>query len=109
MAEPGDIPSGSTQEKGASPPRGALSTSLEWILNALNCLGSVWIFVLMILINLVYLLRRAQKIRFGSLQAWMTSHIATGILPSCSPSCTERCHPATRPGGTPSGGSSSCS
>jgi TRAP-type mannitol/chloroaromatic compound transport system permease small subunit len=39
-------------ETGASPPRGALSTSLEWILNGLNGLGSAWIFVLMILINL---------------------------------------------------------
>lgn len=51
-AEPGDIPSGLYLESGAPPPRGALSASLEWILNALNGLGSIWIFVLMILINL---------------------------------------------------------
>ncbi|MBT5051351.1 MAG: TRAP transporter small permease [Rhodospirillaceae bacterium] len=56
MAEPGDesgdIPSGLYLETGAPPPRGALSASLEWILNSLNGLGSIWIFVLMILINL---------------------------------------------------------
>lgn len=51
-AEPGDIPSGLYLESGAPPPRGALSASLEWILNGLNGLGSIWIFVLMILINL---------------------------------------------------------
>lgn len=52
MVEPGDIPSGIYQETGAPPPRGALSASLEWVLNALNGLGSLWIFVLMVLINL---------------------------------------------------------
>ena len=52
MAEPGETPSGGIMEKGASPPRGALSASLEWILNGLNGLGSIWIFVLTILINL---------------------------------------------------------
>ncbi len=51
-SEPGESPSGSTMEKGASPPRGALSASLEWTLNRLNGLGSLWIFVLRILINL---------------------------------------------------------
>jgi thioredoxin reductase/Pyruvate/2-oxoacid:ferredoxin oxidoreductase delta subunit/cytochrome b561 len=37
---------------------------------------------LLIVVNLLYLLRRAQKagFTFGSLKAWMTSHIATGIL-----------------------------
>ena len=36
----------------------------------------------MIVGNLLYLLRRAPGVRFnfGSLQAWMTSHVATGIL-----------------------------
>ena len=39
----------------------------------------------LIVINLVYLLRRAPGLRqrvftWGSLQAWMTSHVATGIL-----------------------------
>ncbi len=36
----------------------------------------------MIAVNLLYVLRRAPrfKLRFGSLQAWMTSHVATGIL-----------------------------
>ena len=51
-SEPGESPSGSIMEKGASPPRGALSASLERILNGLNGLGSIWIFVLTILINL---------------------------------------------------------
>jgi len=37
---------------------------------------------LMILINLAYLIRRSPRLQFqwGSLQTWMTSHIATGIL-----------------------------
>jgi thioredoxin reductase/NAD-dependent dihydropyrimidine dehydrogenase PreA subunit len=36
----------------------------------------------MIVVNLLYLARRSQawRIKFGSLQSWMTSHIATGIL-----------------------------
>lgn len=36
----------------------------------------------LILVNLAYLLRRSPRIRFtfGSLQTWMTSHLATGIL-----------------------------
>ncbi len=36
----------------------------------------------MIAVNLLYLARRSQawRIKFGSLQSWMTSHIATGIL-----------------------------
>ena len=51
-AEPGEPVSGSTIGTGASPPRGALSSSLAWVLNSLNCLGSIWIFVLTILINL---------------------------------------------------------
>lgn len=50
--EPVDTPSGIYLETGAPPPRGALSACLEWVLNALNGLGSIWIFVLMILINL---------------------------------------------------------
>ena len=34
------------------------------------------------MVNLLYLIRRTPryKVRLGSLQAWMTSHIATGIL-----------------------------
>jgi TRAP-type mannitol/chloroaromatic compound transport system permease small subunit len=50
--ESGNIPPVSSLETRASPPRGVLSASLEWILNALNGLGSLWIFVLMVLINL---------------------------------------------------------
>ena len=50
--ESGNTLPGNSLETGASPPRGALSASLEWILNALNGLGSLWIFVLMVLINL---------------------------------------------------------
>lgn len=36
----------------------------------------------LIFVNLLYLLRRGQKLgfTFGSLRAWMTSHVATGIL-----------------------------
>ncbi len=36
----------------------------------------------LVIVNLLYLLRRAQKLKFtfGSIKAWMTSHIATGIL-----------------------------
>jgi hypothetical protein len=36
----------------------------------------------LIVVNLVYLLRRSQALRitWGSLRAWMTSHVATGIL-----------------------------
>ncbi len=35
-----------------------------------------------IVVNLLYLLRRSQKLglRFGSLRTWMTSHVATGVL-----------------------------
>jgi thioredoxin reductase len=38
--------------------------------------------VLAILANLTYLLRRSQKLgfRFGSMRAWMTSHVGTGIV-----------------------------
>jgi thioredoxin reductase len=37
---------------------------------------------LLVVVNLLYLLRRSPRVRFdfGSLQAWMTSHVATGIL-----------------------------
>ena len=51
-AEPGETIPGNTLGIGPSPPRGALSSSLAWILNSLNGLGSIWIFVLTILINL---------------------------------------------------------
>jgi thioredoxin reductase/Pyruvate/2-oxoacid:ferredoxin oxidoreductase delta subunit len=36
----------------------------------------------LITVNLLYLMRRANKLgpKFGSLKAWMTSHVATGIL-----------------------------
>jgi len=34
----------------------------------------------LVLLNLLYLARRARWLRLGSLQGWMTSHIATGIL-----------------------------
>ncbi|MCB9916254.1 MAG: NAD(P)-binding domain-containing protein [Planctomycetes bacterium] len=37
---------------------------------------------LLVVVNLAYLLRRSPRVRFawGSLRAWMTSHVATGIL-----------------------------
>lgn len=36
----------------------------------------------LIVVNLLYLIRRSPRIRFqlGSLQTWMTSHVATGVL-----------------------------
>ena len=51
MAKPEEISSGEPSKTGAPPPRGALSASLEFIVNGLNGLGSIWIFVLMVLIN----------------------------------------------------------
>lgn len=36
--------------------------------------------VALIVVNLAYLLRRAGRVRFGSLTTWMTSHVATGVL-----------------------------
>ncbi len=38
---------------------------------------------LLVVVNLAYLLRRAPRVKwfcFGTLQAWMTSHVATGVL-----------------------------
>ena len=45
-------------------------------------LGAGIAAAILILFNLSYLLRRAANgpIRFGSLQAWMTSHVATGLF-----------------------------
>lgn len=45
-------------------------------------LGAGILGAVLILMNLCYLLRRAPRgpIRLGSLQAWMTSHVATGLL-----------------------------
>ena len=56
---------------------------------------------LMIVVNLVYVLRRSPRIRLniGSLQAWMTSHVATGILALL---CA-MVHAAMAPGDTPGG------
>jgi len=47
--------------------------------------AGLWLGILataMVVINLLYLLRRSPRVPFhlGSLQLWMTSHIATGIL-----------------------------
>jgi len=44
---------------------------------ALGCTAT-----LLVVVNLLYLVRRSPRFRFhlGSLQTWMTSHIATGIL-----------------------------
>ena len=55
----------------------------------------------MVAINLLYLVRRSPRlrIRIGSLQAWMTSHIATGILALL---CA-LLHGAMAPGDTPGG------
>ncbi len=55
----------------------------------------------MVAINLLYLVRRSprMRLRIGSLQAWMTSHIATGILALL---CA-LLHGAMSPGDTPGG------
>jgi len=57
--------------------------------------------VALILANLLYLVRRAQWLRvtFGSLQAWMSTHVATGILALL---CAMM-HGAMRPGDSPGG------
>jgi hypothetical protein len=54
---------------------------------------------LLIVVNLLYLLRREQKFTFGSLKTWMTSHIATGILALL----LALLHGAMSPGNTPGG------
>ena len=55
----------------------------------------------LIVVNLVYLLRRSPSfpLRWGSLQVWMTSHVATGILALL----TALLHGAMAPGDTPGG------
>ena len=60
-----------------------------------------FISVAMIVANLAYLLRRAPRIpfRWGSLERWMTSHVATGILALL---CAIL-HGAMAPGDTPGG------
>ncbi|HEX5137004.1 MAG TPA: NAD(P)-binding domain-containing protein [Planctomycetota bacterium] len=57
--------------------------------------------VALILANLLYLVRRSQWLRvtFGSLQAWMSVHVATGILALL---CAMM-HGAMRPGDSPGG------
>jgi len=55
----------------------------------------------MVVVNLLYLVRRSPRIRFslGSLKLWMTSHVATGILALL---CA-LLHGAMAPGETPGG------
>lgn len=55
----------------------------------------------LILVNLVYLLRRSPDfpLRWGSLQLWMTSHVGTGVLALL----TALLHGAMAPGNTPGG------
>jgi thioredoxin reductase len=57
--------------------------------------------VALIVTNLLYLVRRSQWLRvtFGSLQAWMSTHVATGILALL---CAMM-HGAMRPGDSPGG------
>jgi thioredoxin reductase len=57
--------------------------------------------VALIAVNLLYLVRRSSRFRFtlGSLQAWMSSHVATGILALL---CA-MLHGAMRPGDSPGG------
>jgi len=57
--------------------------------------------VALIVVNLLYLVRRSSRFRwsFGSLQTWMSTHVATGILALL---CA-MIHGAMRPGDTPGG------
>jgi thioredoxin reductase len=57
--------------------------------------------VLLILVNLLYLVRRSPRINwtFGSLKVWMSSHVATGILALLA----AMLHGAMRPGSSPGG------
>ncbi len=53
----------------------------------------------LIVANLLYLARRSLRWKFGSLQAWMSTHVATGILALL---CAMM-HGAMRPGDSPGG------
>jgi hypothetical protein len=57
--------------------------------------------VALVIVNLLYLVRRSPRInwKFGSLQGWMTSHVATGILAFL---CA-MLHGAMTPGSSPGG------
>jgi thioredoxin reductase/Pyruvate/2-oxoacid:ferredoxin oxidoreductase delta subunit len=55
--------------------------------------------VTLIAANLLYLVRRSGRFRLGSLRAWMSSHVATGVLAIL---CAMM-HGAMRPGDTPGG------
>jgi len=54
--------------------------------------------MLLVTVNLLYLARRSPSValRFGSLRAWMTSHVATGILALLAATL----HAAMSPGNT---------
>jgi ferredoxin len=56
----------------------------------------------LIAVNLLYLVKRkgSRWLAFGSLRAWMTSHVATGILALCLGRCTARWIRATPSVGT---------
>ena len=51
MTVPGPDNDSSANTEMAPPKGSAISAALEWTLSSMNALGSVWIFVLMILIN----------------------------------------------------------
>lgn len=56
----------------------------------------------LVVLNLAYLLRRAQGVRWltwGSLQSWMTLHIATGVLALLTALLHGALAPASTPGG----------
>jgi len=57
--------------------------------------------IALIVLNLVYLLRRspASRLRVGSLQAWMTSHVATGVLAFLCATLHAAMAPRNTPGG----------
>ena len=60
--------------------RGVYGGTFTLLVHDLERLGIA--ATVMIVVNLAYLLRRSPSIKFnlGSLQLWMTSHVATGIL-----------------------------
>ncbi|MDH3591350.1 MAG: NAD(P)-binding domain-containing protein [Planctomycetota bacterium] len=55
----------------------------------------------LIVVNLLYLVRRSPKVKFnlGSLQTWMTSHVATGILAFLCATLHGAMSPRETPGG----------
>jgi len=53
----------------------------------------------LVLVNLLYLLRRSGRLRLGSLRAWMTSHVLTGCLALAAAILHAAMAPRDTPGG----------